>query len=123
MRETIFRLLRERYSSFGLGDEMLMAHAEWMANNLMIDATNVENIIFMQESYLAALQRMFDKRINDLREKVKKEVNLSVREKEIKATLVSNVFNTLVNANGIGKLKMTTKRVIETANELYNGIL
>lgn len=73
MNEKILQLLKQAYSSLGLGDSLLKAYAD----NLATFATeeNVESIVAAQKATLEAIQKSNDKRASDAVSKAKAEAD------------------------------------------------
>lgn len=71
MNERLFQLLKQAYSSLGLGDSLLKAYAD----NLAAYATeeNIETIVAAQKGTLEAIQKANDKRAGDAASKAKAE--------------------------------------------------
>lgn len=74
MKEKIFNKLKQTYSKFGLGDEILLAHASNLANLGFVTDENLDTVIAAQNDFLEGLQKSNDKRVNDAVEKAKKKV-------------------------------------------------
>lgn len=73
MKAKIFNALKTSYSHLGLGDEILQEHAEALAKLGMVTDDNLNVVISVQGDYLARLQKLNDKRVNDAVAKTKKE--------------------------------------------------
>ena len=89
MKEKIFQLLKTKYASLGLGDEILQAHAEMLANMGFVTEDNVEAIVSGQEGFLKDLQKANDKRASEAaktaKENAKKEFDEEQAKKEAAA--------------------------------------
>lgn len=72
MKEKIYNKLKQAYSSLGLGDEILQAHAENLANLGFVNDANLETVTAAQKSFLEGLQKANDKRAADAAEKARK---------------------------------------------------
>lgn len=75
MKDKIFSLLKQAYKSLGLGDDVLMAHAEMLSSTGFVTEDNVENVVNAQKSFLESLQRENDRRVTDARKKFQDEQN------------------------------------------------
>lgn len=89
MKEKIFAKLKQAYSALGLGDEILMAHAESLASLGLVTDTNLDTVVNAQKGFLEGLQKSNDKRAADAaktaRENAKKEFEEETRKKEEEA--------------------------------------
>ena len=89
MKTKIFQLLKTKFSSLGLGDEILQAHADMLAATGFVTEDNVESIVNGQESFLKDLQKANDKRASDAartaKENAKKEFEDEQAKKEAAA--------------------------------------
>jgi len=83
MKEKIFAELKQAYSSLGLGDEVLQAHAESLANLGLVTDTNLEAVVKAQKVFLEGLQKNMDKRATDAQRKAEEKAKAD-REREIK---------------------------------------
>ena len=79
MKEKILALLKQAYSHLGLGDAILTAQAESLANSNLVTEENIEAVVSAQKTFLEALQKSNDKRVSDAvktaRESVMKELD------------------------------------------------
>ena len=82
MKEKIFNKLKQAYSSLGLGDEILQAHAEALANLGLVTDLNLDTVIGVQKSYLEGLQKSNDKRVSDAVAKAQKKFEEETKAKE-----------------------------------------
>ena len=73
MKDKIFQLLKQAYKSLGLGDEVLMAHAEMLANTGIVTEDNVSIVVDSQKSFLESLQKENDRRVTDAKKKFEAE--------------------------------------------------
>lgn len=73
MKNKIFQALKTSYSHLGLGDEILMEHANSIAALGLVTDDNLTTVISAQADFLAKLQKFNDKRVNDAIAKTKKE--------------------------------------------------
>lgn len=77
MNKKIFELLKQAYSSLGLGDDVLQAHADMLASLGFVNDDNVQTIVDSQKGFLENMQKANDKRATDAAtkatEKLKKE--------------------------------------------------
>lgn len=73
MKAKIFNALKTSYSQLGLGDEILQEHAEALAKLGLVTDDNLNVVISAQGDYLAKLQKLNDKRVNDAVAKTKKD--------------------------------------------------
>lgn len=65
MKEKIFAALKQAYSSLGLGDEVLQAHAETLNGMGFVNEDNLQTVIDSQKQFLETLQKVNDKRATD----------------------------------------------------------
>lgn len=65
MKKKIFELLKQAYSSLGLGDEILQAHAEMLDGLGYVNEDNVQTVVDSQKMFLEGLQKANDKRATD----------------------------------------------------------
>lgn len=80
MKEKIFTKLKQAYSSLGLGDEILQAHAESLANLGLVTDVNIDKVIEAQKSFLENLQKSNDKRVTDATAKAKQKAKEEFEE-------------------------------------------
>lgn len=73
MKAKIFSALKTSYSHLGLGDEILQLHAENLASTGLVTDDNLNVIINSQSQYLANLQKLNDRRVNEAVAKTKKD--------------------------------------------------
>ncbi len=71
MKEKIFNALKQAYSNLGLGDEILQAHAESLANLGLVTDENLQNVISTQKTFLEGLQKQNDRRVTEATEKAR----------------------------------------------------
>jgi len=85
MKEKIFQALKQEYTSLGLGDEILMAHAESLAALGLVTDMNLKTVVEGQKGFLEGLQKFNDKRAADAaktaRENAKKEFEDEAKKK------------------------------------------
>ena len=85
MNEKIFAKLKQVYSPLGLGDGILRAHAESLANLGFVTDENVDEIVNKQEAYLKGLQKYNDERVNSAvktaKENARKEYDEETKKK------------------------------------------
>ena len=84
MKEQIFQKLKTKYSSLGLGDEILLAHAEMLASTGFVTNDNMDSIVEGQKSYLEGLQKANDKRATEAAETAKKNARKEFDEEQAK---------------------------------------
>lgn len=72
MRDKIFQKLKTKYSALGLGDEILLAHADMLANIGFVTDDNIDSIVDGQDKFLKDLQKANDKRATEAAETAKK---------------------------------------------------
>lgn len=84
MKEKIFQKLKTKYSSLGLGDEILLAHAEMLASTGFVTDDNMDSIVDGQKSYLEGLQKANDKRATEAAETAKKNARKEFDEEQAK---------------------------------------
>ncbi len=85
MKDKIFQLLKQAYKSLGLGDEVLQAHAEMLANTGIVTEDNVQTIVEGQKNYLTMLQKENDRRVTDAQKKLQQEQAKAEEEAKAKA--------------------------------------
>jgi len=89
MKDKIFAALKQEYSQLGLGDEILMAHADSLAGIGLVTEQNLSSVVKGQKAFLEGLQKANDKRAaeaaNTAREKAKKEFEEETAKKEAEA--------------------------------------
>lgn len=73
MKDKIFNLLKQTYSSFGLSDNILQGQAEALANTGLVTDDNLQAVIDGQKPFLSSLQSGIDKRVTDAVNKAKAE--------------------------------------------------
>lgn len=73
MKDKIFNLLKQTYSSFGLSDDILQGQAEALANTGLVTDDNLQAVIDGQKPFLSSLQSGIDKRVTDAVNKTKAE--------------------------------------------------
>ena len=73
MKDKIFNLLKQTYSSFGLSDDILQGQAEALANTGLVTDDNLQAVIDGQKPFLSSLQSGIDKRVTDAVNKAKSE--------------------------------------------------
>lgn len=85
MKAKIFQLLKTKYASLGLGDEILQAHAESLAAMGFVTDDNVDSIVEGQKAFLENLQKLNDKRATEAartaKENAKKEFEEEAKKK------------------------------------------
>lgn len=65
MKEKIFQKLKQGYSHLGLGDGVLLAHAEALNAMGLVTDENIETVIAAQKTFLENLQSENDRRVTD----------------------------------------------------------
>lgn len=73
MKDKIFNLLKQTYSSFGLSDDILQGQAEALANTGLVTDDNLQAVIDGQKPFLSSLQSGIDKRVTGAVNKAKAE--------------------------------------------------
>lgn len=63
MKEKIFQKLKQTYPQFGLGDDLLQAHAESLAALGLVTDENIDNVVNAQKSFLEKAQSSNDSRV------------------------------------------------------------
>jgi len=81
MKTKIFQALKTNYSQLGLGDEILQSHAEALAALGLVTDDNLSTIVSAQADYLAKLQQLNDRRVNDAVDKAKKKAEEEAAKK------------------------------------------
>lgn len=84
MREKIFQKLKTKYSALGLGDEILLAHAEMLASTGFVTDDNIDSIVDGQDKFLKDLQKANDKRATEAAETAKKNAKKEFDEEQAK---------------------------------------
>lgn len=84
MREKIFLKLKTKYSALGLGDEILLAHADMLANTGFVTDDNMDSIVDGQENFLKDLQKANDKRATEAAETAKKNAKKEFEDEQAK---------------------------------------
>lgn len=84
MNKKIFQLLKQAYSSLGLGDDVLQAHADMLASLGFVNDDNVQTIVDSQKSFLENLQKANDKRATDAAAKASEKAKKDFEEAEAK---------------------------------------
>jgi len=82
MKQKIFQALKTSYSQLGLGDEILQERADALAKLGLVTDDNLNVVISAQGDYLAKLQKLNDKRVNDAVAKTKKEAEDEAAKKK-----------------------------------------
>lgn len=82
MKTKIFQGLKTSYSHLGLGDEILMEHADALNRLGLVTDDNLSVVISAQGDYLAKLQKLNDKRVNDAVAKTKKDAEDEAAKKK-----------------------------------------
>lgn len=82
MNKKIFQLLKQAYSSLGLGDDVLQAHADMLASLGFVNDDNVQTIVDSQKSFLENLQKANDKRATDAAAKASEKAKKDFEEAE-----------------------------------------
>lgn len=84
MNKKIFQLLKQAYSSLGLGDDVLQAHADMLASLGFVNDDNVQTTVDSQKSFLENLQKANDKRATDAAAKASEKAKKDFEEAEAK---------------------------------------
>ena len=84
MKDKIFQKLKTKYSSLGLGDEILQAHAGMLASTGFVTDDNVDSIVDGQKGFLEDLQKANDKRATEAAETAKKNARKEFDEEQAK---------------------------------------
>lgn len=82
MKQKIFQALKTRYSSLGLGDEILTSHADALAKLGFVTDDNLGFVVEQQADYLANLQKLNDRRVNEAVAKTKKDAEDEAAKKK-----------------------------------------
>lgn len=80
MKNKIFQALKQEYPQLGLGDEILQAQAEALANTGFVNDENLQAVVASQKANLEALQRLNDKRVADALAKSKKDADAAAEK-------------------------------------------
>lgn len=120
MEEKLFLKLRERYSEYGLGDELLKDYSKSVCSFFNLQEDDVmDAFVERQSDALKSIQKTIDRRVTEALKKVTK---VSASELELKTQLAASVFATLAEHKGTGVLEYLTKWTIETTNDIFKGI-
>lgn len=84
MKDKIYQLLKQTYSSLELADDVLQAQAEMLDKLGIVTEDNVDTVIETQKSYLESLQKENDRRVTEAQKKFQAE-QLAKEEAEKKA--------------------------------------
>lgn len=84
MKDKLFSKLKQEYSSLGLGDVILLAHAENLANLGFVTDDNIDKVIASQKGFLEGLQRDTDKRVTDAQQKLRDKLKKEQEEERLK---------------------------------------
>ena len=84
MKDKIFSKLKTAYSSLGLGDEILLAHAQMLASTGFVTEDNVDSIVESQKDYLSGLQKANDKRASEAAKTAKENAKKEFEEEQAK---------------------------------------
>lgn len=90
MKEKIYNKLKQEYSALGLGENVLQAQAESLANSGLVTDDNIDAVISAQRGFLEALQRANDKRATDAIAKAKESARKEFEEELKKKTEEEN---------------------------------
>lgn len=80
MKEKLFDKLKQAYSSLGLGDVILQAHADALAATGLVTDDNIDSVVLGQRTLLENLQKSNDKRVKDALDKAKAEAEEKQRK-------------------------------------------
>lgn len=84
MKEKIFLKLKQAYSQLGLGDGVLLAHADSLAAIGLVTDENVDSVVSAQKGFLENLQKSNDKRVTDAVAKAKTDAQKEYEDSEAK---------------------------------------
>lgn len=84
MNKKIFDLLKQEYSSLGLGDEVLQAHADMLAGLGLVNDDNVQTVVAGQKAFLENMQKANDKRATDAAAKATEKAKKDYADAEAK---------------------------------------
>lgn len=85
MKNKILGRLKQEYSHLGLGDAILTAQAESLANSGLVTDENIEAVITAQKTFLEGLQKSNDSRVNEAVKKAKETAKKEFEEAAKKA--------------------------------------
>lgn len=85
MKEKIYAKLKQAYSSLGLGDEVLQAHAESLANLGFVTDENLDAVVGGQKPFLEGLQKEYDRRASTARKAGEEAERKKIEEEQKKA--------------------------------------
>lgn len=84
MKDKIFQKLKTKYASLGLGDEILLAHAEMLSSTGFVTDDNIDSIIDGQKSFLEGLQKANDKRATEAAKTAKENARKEFEDEQAK---------------------------------------
>ena len=82
MKEKIFQKLKQEFSHLGLGDVILLAHADSLASIGLVTDENIDTVISAQKGFLENLQKTSDKRVTDAVFKAKADAKKELETEE-----------------------------------------
>ena len=85
MKNKILGRLKQEYSHLGLGDAILTAQAESLANSGLVTDENIETVVTAQKTFLEGLQKSNDSRVNEAVKKAKETAKKEFEEAAKKA--------------------------------------
>lgn len=89
MQEKIYNALKTKYSSLGLGDEILRAHAKTLSSMGLVNDENLDVVVDAQADFLKTMQSANDKRVTDAlakqKEKTDEETKKAIEEAKANA--------------------------------------
>lgn len=85
MKEKIYLKLKQAYSALGLGDEVLQAHAESLANLGFVTDENLEAVVNGQKGFLEGLQKEYDRRATNARKAGEEAERKKIEDEQKKA--------------------------------------
>ncbi|MBR1732819.1 MAG: hypothetical protein IJ729_03640 [Alloprevotella sp.] len=84
MKEKIFQKLKTKYSALGLGDEILLAHAEMLSSVGFVTEDNMDSIVDGQKGFLEGLQKANDKRATEAAKTAKENAKKEFEDEQAK---------------------------------------
>ena len=84
MKEKIFQKLKTKYSSLGLGDEILLSHAGMLASTGFVTDDNMDSIVEAQKGFLEDLQKANDKRATEAAKTAKENAKKEFEDEQAK---------------------------------------
>ena len=117
MKEKILGKLKQAYSQLGLGDAILTAQAESLANSGFVTDENIDAIVAAQKPFLEGLQKANDSRVTEAvkkaKEAAKAELDAATKKAEEAAKLAKEEAEK-AQAEAVKKALEDAKKATET---------